>query len=74
MDAVVEAGEYASASKVIRDTLRQWRERRNNFGYTRDELRRLGTEGADSGPARYASIDEIKAEARRRLEAERLAS
>jgi antitoxin ParD1/3/4 len=49
VDGAVEAGEYASASEVIRDALRQWKERRDLFGYTLDELRRLVQEGIDSG-------------------------
>ncbi len=67
VDDVVAAGEYASASEVIRDALRQWKDRRDLFGYTLDELRKLVQEGIDSGPGRFASMDEIKAEARRRL-------
>ena len=67
VDDVVAAGEYASASEVIRDALRQWKDRRDLFGYTIEELRRLVQEGIDSGPGRFASMDEIKAEARRRL-------
>src|SRR5882672_5047897 len=67
VDDVVAAGEYASVSEVIRDALRQWKERRDLHGYTIEELRRLVQEGIDSGPGRFASIDEIKAEARRRL-------
>jgi antitoxin ParD1/3/4 len=68
VDQAVAAGEYASASEVIRDALRQWKERRDLFGYTVEELRRLVQEGLDSGPGRFASMDEIKAEARRRAE------
>ncbi|MBZ9982910.1 MULTISPECIES: type II toxin-antitoxin system ParD family antitoxin [unclassified Mesorhizobium] len=67
VDDVVAAGEYASASEVIRDALRQWKDRRDLFGYTVEELRRLVQEGIDSGPGRFESMDEIKAEARRRL-------
>jgi antitoxin ParD1/3/4 len=51
VDEAVAAGEYASASEVIRDALRQWKERRDNFGYTLDELRALIQEGIDSGPS-----------------------
>ncbi len=69
VDDVVAAGEYASASEVVRDALRQWKERRDLFGYTLDELRALVQEGIDSGPGRYASMDEIKVEARRRWRA-----
>jgi antitoxin ParD1/3/4 len=51
VDDAVEAGEYASASEVVREALRQWKERRDNFGYTTAELRALIQEGIDSGPA-----------------------
>ncbi|MBZ9819197.1 type II toxin-antitoxin system ParD family antitoxin [Mesorhizobium sp. CA4] len=51
VDNVVAAGEYASASEVIRDALRQWKERRDLLGYTVEELRELVQEGIDSGPA-----------------------
>ena len=51
VDDAVAAGEYASASEVIRDALRQWKERRDLFGYTLEELRALIQEGVDSGPA-----------------------
>lgn len=68
VDEAVAAGEYASASEVVRDALRQWKERRDLFGYTLEELRALVQEGIDSGPGRYASMAEIKAEARRRFE------
>jgi antitoxin ParD1/3/4 len=64
VDDVVAAGEYASASEVIRDALRQWKDRRDLLGYTVEELRKLMQEGIDSGPGRFASMDEIKAEAR----------
>jgi antitoxin ParD1/3/4 len=67
VDDVVAAGEYASASEVIRDALRQWKDRRDLLGYTVEELRKLVQEGIESGPGRFASMDEIKAEARRRL-------
>ncbi|RWM92526.1 MAG: type II toxin-antitoxin system ParD family antitoxin [Mesorhizobium sp.] len=51
VDDVVAAGEYASASEVIRDALRQWKDRRDLHGYTVEELRTLVQEGIDSGPA-----------------------
>jgi antitoxin ParD1/3/4 len=66
VDDAVSAGEYASASEVIRDALRQWKERRDLLGYTVEELRHLVQEGIDSGPGRFESVEEIKAEARRR--------
>ncbi|MBL8895252.1 MAG: type II toxin-antitoxin system ParD family antitoxin [Rhizobiales bacterium] len=51
VDEAVAAGEYASASDVISDALRQWKERRDLFGYSVAELRRLVQEGIDSGPS-----------------------
>lgn len=67
VDEAVEAGEYRSASELIGDALRQWRERRETLGYSVEELRELVQEGIDSGPGRFGSMEEIKAEARRRL-------
>ena len=65
IDEAVEAGDYTSASEVIGDALRGWKERRELLGYSVDELRRLVQEGIDSGPS-VMTMDEIKAEARRR--------
>lgn len=50
VDEAVAAGEYASASEVVRDALRLWKERRDLFGYTVEELRALWDEGIASGP------------------------
>lgn len=63
----VESGEYASTSEVIRDAVREWKERRDLLGYTVEELRILVQEGLESGPSEHASMEDIKAEARRRL-------
>jgi len=62
----IETGEYTSASEVIRDALRHWKQRRTNQEMGADELRRLWQEGIASGPGRFKSIGEIKKEARRR--------
>lgn len=74
VDEAVAAGEYASASDVITDALRQWKERRDLFGYSVEELRRLVQEGIDSGLGRFESMDEIIAEAHRRAERAKQAS
>ena len=67
VDGAVEAGEYASASEVIRDALRLWKERRDLYGYSLEELRGLIRQGIDSGVSeKFVSMDELKAEARRR--------
>lgn len=50
VDGAVKAGEYASDNEAISDALREWKERRDNHGYTIAELRRLVQEGIDSGP------------------------
>ncbi len=64
----VAAGEYASTSEAIRDAVREWKERRDLLGYTVEELRGLVREGLESGPSHRASMEEVKAEARRRFE------
>ena len=45
VDDVVAAGEYASASEVIRDALRQWKDRRDLHGYTVEEVAQAGAGG-----------------------------
>jgi antitoxin ParD1/3/4 len=62
----VESGEYTSASEVIRDALRHWKEHRTHQELGTEELRALWQRGVESGPGRFSSIDEIKKEARRR--------
>ena len=52
VDGAVAAGEFNSASEVIRDALRQWKERRDLHGYTVEELRSLWDEGIASGEAK----------------------
>jgi len=51
----------------VEEALRDWKERRDNHGYTLAELRQFVQDGIDSGRGRFHSIDEIKAEARGRL-------
>mgnify|MGYP000950584970 CR=1 FL=1 len=52
----VDSGEYASASEVVRDALRDWKLKRKVETLEVDELRRLIQEGADSGPAIDADL------------------
>ena len=63
----VDSGEYTSTSEVIRDALRGWKVRRAVREMEIEELRKLWNEGIASGSGRFSSIDEIKAEARRRM-------
>ena len=66
----VESGEYASTSEAIREAVRDWKERRELLGYSVDELRRLIAEADASGESGLASLDAIKAEARRQHQVE----
>lgn len=68
VNEAVSKGEYRSASDVVDEALRMWSERRENFGYTLQELRTLVNAGIESGPGRFASIEDIKAEARQRIQ------
>jgi antitoxin ParD1/3/4 len=67
----VGADEYASTSETIRDAAREWKERRDLLGYTVEKLRELVKDGIDSGPSSHASMEDVKAEARRRFDASR---
>jgi len=71
--AAVDSGEYATASEVVRDALRDWNSKRRQTSLEQDVLRRLVQEGIDSGPsipaekvfarlrAKYAAmVDETK--------------
>ena len=62
----VETGEYASASEVVREALREWKLRRAGCEQAVEELRRLWDEGVNSGPP--ASGEEAFARLRARLE------
>jgi antitoxin ParD1/3/4 len=69
--SAVEAGEYASTSEVIRDAVREWKERRDLLGYRIEDLRELVQEGIESGPSPLGTMAEVKAAARRRPETSR---
>jgi len=50
MREVVEAGEYASASEVMREALREWKQRRTSRQRAIEELGGLWDAGIASGP------------------------
>ncbi len=52
----VASGEYASASEVIREALRDWKLKRKVEALELEELRRLVQEGIDSGPSIDAAL------------------
>lgn len=66
----VESGEYASNSEIVREALRDWKLKRALQQQKIEEIRVLWHEGLNSGPSRFGSMAEIKAEARRRFDAQ----
>ena len=66
----VESGDYASNSEIVREALRDWKLKRTLRQQEVEELHRLWQEGLHSGPSRFADVTDLKAEARRRLEAQ----
>jgi antitoxin ParD1/3/4 len=66
----VESGDYASSSEVVRDALREWKTKRELEAQRIETLRGLWREGLESGPGRFAGMDDLLAEARRRFDAQ----
>ena len=67
----VESGLYNSASEVMREALRLMEERDQLRELRLMELRREIQKGIDSGEATPLDMEEIKARARKRLDAQR---
>jgi len=63
----VATGEYASASEVIREALRDWRLRQPLRQAEIERLRKAWTDGLASGPSQPFDIKEIKRRARERF-------
>lgn len=63
----VQSGEYASSSEIIREALRDWKIKREIQQHELEILRQQWQAGISSGVGTYASMDEIKAEAKKRL-------
>lgn len=63
----VARGEYVSSSEVVREALRDWQLRRAMNEAALEELRAKWQEGIDSGPGRFETMQDLRAEARRRL-------
>lgn len=71
VDQAVAGGEFGNASEVIREALRQWKDRRELHGYTVEELRRLWDESVARGSA--VDGEEAFARLRKRIESRRSA-
>jgi antitoxin ParD1/3/4 len=65
-DAVI-SGDYASSSEVIREALRDWKQKRLIQLQNIEQIQQLWQEGLESGPGQLKNIEEIKQEARQRL-------
>jgi antitoxin ParD1/3/4 len=50
LKANVSSGDYASSSELIREALREWRQKREMQGLAREELGKLWDVGLASGP------------------------
>lgn len=68
---LVSSGRYASASEVMRDSLRLLEEREQIRDAKLAVLKADIQEGLDSGPAEPLDIDAVKATARQQREAKR---
>jgi antitoxin ParD1/3/4 len=63
----VATGEYASASEVVREALREWHLRKPLRQAEIERLRKAWQEGIESGPSRPLDMDEIRRKAELRL-------
>src|SRR3954463_10932176 len=63
----VASGEYASASEVIREALRDWRLRQPLRQAEVERLRKAWADGVASGPMQPFNIEETKKRARGRF-------
>lgn len=69
LGAVVEAGEYATTSEIMREALRDWQWKRELRSEDLKHLRQLWAEGKESGPATSLDLAEVRQEARKHLKA-----
>lgn len=61
----VENGSYASPSDIVGEAVQEWKERRDLLGYSPEELSIFVSAAEGSGSSPFATMDELKAEARR---------
>jgi antitoxin ParD1/3/4 len=69
LKAAVDAGEYATTSEIVREAIRDWQFKRE---MRREDVRRLREawdQGKASGAANPLDFEELRRDARQRLEA-----
>ena len=74
LKAVVDAGEYATTSEIVREALRDWQHKRDLRQEEIKRLRQLWDEGKASGDAGPVDFAGLRKEARKRLEAAKKAA
>ncbi|MGQ0485782.1 MAG: ribbon-helix-helix domain-containing protein [Hyphomicrobiales bacterium] len=67
MKAAVDSGEYATASEIVREALREWQASRRMKEEEIRLLRRLIDDGRDSGTAGQIDFNALRREAKARL-------
>jgi antitoxin ParD1/3/4 len=67
LKGAVASGEYASASEVVREALREWNLRKPLREAEIERLRKAWRDGVESGPSRSLDFQEIKRRGRERL-------
>ena len=68
LKAAVETGDYATTSEIVREAIRDWQFKRELRQEDVKRLRRMWKQGKASGPAQPLAFDELRREARKRLE------
>lgn len=67
MREVVDAGEYATTSEIVREAMRDWLAKRELRQEDVGRLRRLWDEGKASGKPEPLDFDTLRKEARQKL-------
>jgi antitoxin ParD1/3/4 len=74
LKAAVESGEYATTSEIVREAVRDWQLKRELRHEDINRLRQLWAAGRASGSAGELNPQELRQQARKRLEAAKKAS
>lgn len=67
LKSVVETGEYATTSEVVREAIRDWQFKRESRQEDIRQLQHLWDEGVASGKSAPVNFTTFRVEARRRL-------